>query len=143
MSAPERREPQSEAALDSRPLFPLLHPSRAEAPSTPLSRSPPAPTSPHRRPVRTIVLSLSFPLGQVRLSGPSHSPYPCLQLCPPSLSAVSVESHPCQPPPPPGRYLPFSAFLHRRYPLILYLSLSLSLLLSRTYVYLPLLRAAV
>lgn len=67
-------------------------PLRAEAPSTPLSRSPPAPTSPHRRPVRTIVLSLSFPLGQVRLSGPSHSPYPCLQPrpCPLCLSNLTL-----------------------------------------------------
>lgn len=64
------------STLDLSSLF--FIPLRAEAPSTPLSRSPPAPTSPHRRPVR-IVLSLSFPLGQVRLSGPSHSPYPCLQ----------------------------------------------------------------
>lgn len=62
-----------------------------------LSRSPPAPTSPtgihhHHHPVREIVLSLSISLRQVRLSGPSHSPYPCPQpcLCPRCLSNFTL-----------------------------------------------------
>lgn len=91
MSAPERREPQSEAALDSRPpsLRSLLSslffiPLRARSPphTVPESSSPYQPPHHHHHPVRAIVLSLSFPLGQVRLSGPSHSPYPCPQPCP-------------------------------------------------------------
>lgn len=140
MSAPERREPQSEAALDSRPpsLRSLLSslffiPLRARSPHT-LSRSPPAPTSPtgtHHHPVRTIVLSLSFSLGQVRLSGPSHSPYPCPQPCPCpqclsnlTLANPSVATYP----PPPSCTAVIRSF---------------SLFLSHIYVYLPLLCLAV
>lgn len=75
-----------------------------------LSRSPPAPTSPtgihhHHHHVREIVLSLSVSLGQVRLSGPSHSPYPCPQpcLCPRCLSnlTLATPSVATYPPPPP------------------------------------------
>lgn len=77
-----------------------------------LSRSPPAPTAPtnptgiHHHLVRAIVLSLSFSLGQVRLSGPSHSPYPCLQPCPcprclSNLTPPTPSLPPTPPPPPP------------------------------------------
>jgi len=113
------------STLDLRPsarssLFPLLHPSPCEVPSThcPGVLQPlPTPIGTHHHPVRAIVLSLSFSLGQVRLSDPSHSPYPCPQLCPcprclPNLTLAN--------PSPP-------ILLHRRYFLILYLSLSLSL----------------
>lgn len=90
-----------------------------------LSRSPPAPTSPPTTtttiPLRAIVLSLSFPLGQVRLSGPSHSPYPCPQPCPCprclsnlTLANPSVATYP--PPPSCTAVIPSSS-----------LSLSLSL----------------
>lgn len=114
MSAPERREPQSEAVLDSRPpslrssLSSLFHiPLRARSPPHTLSRSPPAPTSPtstHHHPVRAVVLSLSFSLGQILLSGPSHSPYsrpqPCP--CPQCLSNLTLTnpSVATYPPPP-------------------------------------------
>lgn len=68
------------STLDLSSLF--FIPLRTVVPSTPLSRSSPAPTSPHRRPARAIVLSLSFPLGQVRLSAPATALTPAPSLVP-------------------------------------------------------------
>lgn len=125
------------STLDLRPSARTSLPSSSSlsvrGPLHTLSRSPPAPTSPtgtHHHPVRTVVLSLFPSVGQVRLSGPSHSPYPCPQPCPRPrcLSNLTLAN-------PLDCHLPSSAFLHRRYPLVLHLSLSLTY-----HVYLPLLR---
>lgn len=96
-----------------------------------LSRSPPAPTTPtsstgtHHHLVRAIVLSLSFSLGQVRLSGPSHSPYSCLQPCPcPRCLSNLTPPTPSSPPTP----LSLRLLAPLCYPLILYLSLSFAYL---------------
>lgn len=115
MSAPERREPQSEAALDSRPpsLRSLLSslffiPLRARSPPHTVPESSTSPYQPHWHPPpsreRAIVLplSLSFPLslGQVRLSDPSHSPYPCPQPCPCSRCVCRISPSPTLRSPP-------------------------------------------
>lgn len=104
MSAPERREPQSEAALDSRPpslrsllSLPTSSSLSVRGPLHTLSRSPPAPTSPHRHPPPSCEgdRSLSFFLSR---SGPTIRPQPQPLPLPPtlSLSTVSAESHPRQ-----------------------------------------------
>lgn len=134
MSAPERREPQSEAALDSRPPSLRSHlsslffiPLRARSPPHTVPESS-SPYQPHRHPPppREDGRSLSlFPsVGQVRLSGPSHSPYPCPQPCPRprclsnlTLANPSTATYP----PPPSCTAVIPSF-----------SISLSLFLSRT-----------
>lgn len=95
MSAPERREPQSEAARDSRPpstlhVAALLPSSSLFVPTTAVPEST-SPYQHHRHPppraARAIAFSISLSpsfslylsLGKVRLSGPSHSPYPYLR----------------------------------------------------------------
>lgn len=128
------------STLDLRPSARTSLPSSSSlsvrGPLHTLSRSPPAPTSPtgtHHHPVRTVVLSLFPSVGQVRLSGPSHSPYPCPQPCPRprclsnlTLANPSTATYP----PPPSCTAVIPSF-----------SISLSLSLSLTYhVYLPLLR---
>lgn len=139
MSAPERREPQSEAALDSRPPSLRSHlsslffiPLRARSPPHTVPESS-SPYQPHRHPPPPREDGRSLSLSLCR-SGPTIRPQPQPLPLPPALSpsAVSVESHPRQ---PLDCHLPPSAFLHRRYPLVLHLSLSLTY-----HVYLPLLR---
>lgn len=106
------------STLDLRPSARASLPSSSSlsvrSPLHTLSRSPPAPTSPtgiHHHPVRAIVRSLSFSLGQVRLTGPSPSPYPCPQPypCPRCLSNLTLAN-------------PSTVFSHHRYSLIFYLS---------------------
>lgn len=134
MSAPERREPQSEAALDSRPPSLRSHlsslffiPLRARSPPHTVPESS-SPYQPHRHPPPPREDGRSLSLSLCR-SGPTIRPQPQPLPLPPALSpsAVSVESHPRQ---PLDCHLPSFAFLHRRYPLVLHLSLSL--FLSRT-----------
>lgn len=119
------------STLDLRPSARTSLPSSSSlsvrGPLHTLSRSPPAPTSPtgtHHHPVRTVVLSLFPSVGQVRLSGPSHSPYPCPQPCPRprclsnlTLANPSTATYP----PPPSCTAVIPSF-----------SISLSLFLSRT-----------
>lgn len=135
MSAPERREPQSEAALDSRPPSLRSHlsslffiPLRARSPPHTVPESS-SPYQPHRHPPPPREDGRSLSLSLCR-SGPTIRPQPQPLPLPPALSpsAVSVESHPRQPPrlpPTPLRLL--APPLSPRPP-----SLSLSLFLSRT-----------
>lgn len=104
------RQPSTlDLRLSARSSLPSSSSLSVRGPLHTLSRSPPAPTAPtsstgtHHHLVRAIVLSLSFSLGQVRLSGPSHSPYSCLQPCPRCLSNLTppTPSPPSTPPSPP------------------------------------------
>jgi len=109
VSAPERREPQSEAARDSRP------PRCVSPPSTlvphPIVRSPPRvipdfsnPSTQHHQhhdqPWGERLRSLSLPvsvfltLAEIRLSGPSHDPYPRPLYRPESQPSPPLVYHP-------------------------------------------------
>lgn len=86
MSAPERREPQSEAALDSRPLFPLLHPSPCRSP---LHTTVPESSSPYQPPPPSLEDDRSLSFFPSR-SGPTIRPQPQPLPLPPALSPVPV-----------------------------------------------------